>query len=49
MIDNKDSVQLSESCFNVCEVLDVAIQGKSAGSLNGSVRTALEDSERYFN
>ena len=49
MINNKDSVQLSESCFNVCEVLDTAIQGKNAGSLNESVRTALEDSERYFN
>ena len=49
MIDNKDSVQISESCFNVCEVLDVAIQGKNAGGLNESVRTALEDSERYFN
>jgi len=49
MIDNKDSVQLSVSCFNVCEVLDVAIQGKNAGGLDEFVRTALEDSERYFN
>jgi len=49
MINNKYSVQLSESCFNVCEVLDAAIRGKTAEDLNESVRTALEDSERYFN
>ena len=43
MIDDKDSVQLSEYCFNVCEVLKTAIQGTNADSLNVSVRVALED------
>jgi len=49
MINKKYSVQLSEACFNVCEALDAAIRGKIAEDLNESVRTALEDSERYFN
>ena len=46
MIDDKDSVQLSEYCFNVCEVLKGAVHGRSADSLNESVRVALEDLER---
>ena len=46
LIDDKDSVQLSEYCFNVCEVLKTTIQGRDADSLNGSVRVALEDLER---
>jgi len=41
MIDDKDSVQLSEYCFNVCGVVKTAIQGKNAGDLNESVRMAL--------
>ena len=48
MISNEDFLHLPESCFNVCKVLDAAIRGKNAEDLNGSVRTALEDSERYF-
>ena len=48
MINDKDFVQLSESCPNVYEVLDAAIQGKKADDLDESVRAALEDSERYF-
>ncbi|KAF9643955.1 hypothetical protein BDM02DRAFT_3175321 [Thelephora ganbajun] len=48
MINNKDSVQLSEHCFSVCEALKTAIQGKNADGLNESVRTALEDSERVM-
>jgi len=46
MIDDKDSVQLSEYCSSVCEVLKAAIQGRNAESLNESVRAALEDLER---
>jgi hypothetical protein len=46
MIDNKDSVQLSEYCFNVCETLKTAIQGRNADDLNGPVRAILEDLER---
>ena len=47
MIDDKDSMQLSEYCFNVCEVLKTVVQGRSADSLNESMRAALEDLERY--
>jgi len=47
MINNEDSVLLSEYCFNVCEALNAAIQGKKAEDLNESVRTALEDLGRY--
>ena len=46
MIDNEDSVQLSEYCFNVCAVLESAIQGKDVGNLNKYVRMALGDLER---
>lgn len=46
MIDDKDSMQLSEYCFNVCEVLKTVVQGRSADSLNESMRGALEDLER---
>ena len=41
MTDDKDSVQLSEYCFNVCGVVKAAIQGINAGDLNESVRMAL--------
>ena len=46
MIDDKDSVQLSEYCFNVCEVLKGVVRGRSADSLNESVRVALGDLEK---
>ena len=46
MVDDKDSVQLAEYCFDVCEALKTATQGKNADDLGESVRTALEDSER---
>ena len=46
MVDDKDSVQLSEYCFNVCEMLEMAIQGNNAGDLDESVRKALDDLER---
>ena len=46
MINNGDSVQLSEDCFNVCEVLSTVIQRTSTGSLNESVKVTLEDFER---
>ena len=45
MIDDKDSVQLSEYCFSVCDVLKTAIQGRDG--LDESVRVALEDLERW--
>jgi len=43
MINNEDSVLLSEYCFNVCQTLNATIQGKHADDLNESVRAALED------
>jgi len=46
MIDDKDSVQLSEYCFNVCDVLKTVVQGWDVESLNESVRSALKDLER---
>jgi hypothetical protein len=46
MVHDKDSVQLAEYCFDVCEALKTATQGKNADDLGESVRTALEDSER---
>lgn len=46
MIENKESVQLSEQCFNVCEILMDAIQGKDAGDLNDSETMAMKDLDR---
>ena len=47
MVANEDSVQLSDYCFDVCEVLKAAIQGRSTGSLSEATKTALEDLGRY--
>ena len=49
MTDNKDSVQLSEHCFNACEVLKTAVQGKNPDDLSESVRKALQDLGRCVN
>jgi hypothetical protein len=46
MIDDKDSVKLSEYCFGVCEALEAATRGENADDPNGLVRTALEDLAR---
>jgi len=46
-VDDKDSAQLSEYCFSVCETLELAIRGKSADDLSESVRMALKEIERY--
>jgi len=44
MIDDKDPMQLSEYCSNVCEELKTVIQGMDdANNLNESMRVALED------
>lgn len=45
MSDDEDSIQLSEYCFGVCEVLEMATQGESADDPDGFVWTALEDVE----
>ena len=46
MIDDKDSVQLSEYCFNVCEVVKTVVQGRNVESLDESMRVAIKDLER---
>ena len=46
MIDNEDSGQLSENCFNSCLVLEAAIRGENVGDIRGPVRTVLEDLDR---
>ena len=43
MIDDKDSVQLSEYCFDVCRELKTVIRGRNVDSLDESVRAALQD------
>jgi len=43
MIDDEDSVQLSEYCFSMCETLGAVTQGMNAEDLNDS---ALKDLER---
>ena len=42
MIGNKDSVQLSEYCFNVSEVLRTADRVKNTSDPNGSMRKAVD-------
>ena len=37
MIKNKDSVELSEYCFNMCEVLKTVIYGKNVDDLSEPV------------
>jgi hypothetical protein len=49
MIGDKESVQLSEYCFSLCEALETAVQGKNEDDLNTSVRAALESSKRCVN
>ena len=46
MVDDEDSIQLSEYCFNACEVLRTVVRGRNPDSLSESVRVALEDLER---
>ena len=43
---NKDSVQLSEYCFNICKALETTIQGRGVNDLEESVRMGLEELQR---
>ena len=43
MAADKDSVQICDYCFNVCETLNTTVQGENADDLNESVRVKLED------
>jgi len=47
MIDDGDSMRLCEYCFDVCEALGTAIQGKDVSELDETVRTAFKDFERW--
>ena len=47
MIVNKDSVQLSDYCFNACEALKTTIEVRNADHLDEYARVALEDLGRY--
>jgi len=46
MINDKDSVELSEYCFNVCEALKTVIRGRNTDDLSEPVRMALENLRR---
>ena len=46
MVDDKDSVQLSEYCFNVCEILRNTFRGKNASDVDESEKMAMEGLER---
>lgn len=46
IIDDSYSVELSEYCFDVCEVLKTVIQRNNIDNLNESMTTALGDLER---
>ena len=43
---NKDFMDLSEYCFNICNLLEITFRGKSAGDLNEPIRMAIKDLER---
>ena len=42
----KETIQLSEYCFDVCEALKATIQEGNMDDLGEFARTALEDVER---
>ena len=46
MIDDEDSVQLSERCFTACKTLKNTFQGRSANDINELENTAMKDLER---
>ena len=43
MVGDDGSVQLSQYCFSVCEVLNIAIRGRSVNDIDESTTKALED------
>jgi len=46
MSDNRDCVQLSEYCFDVCEALKTVLQGNHAGDPGEPIKVALVGLER---
>lgn len=40
-------MQLSEYCFNVCEIVMIAIKGKNMDDLSESARAILKELEKY--
>lgn len=49
MIDDGDSVRLSEYCFNVCGTLKTITHGKNTDDFSEPTRIALWDLERCVN
>ena len=49
MVTDKDSVQLSEYCFNVCETLKTRMRVENVDDLSEAARGALDDLERHVN
>ena len=47
MVDDKDSIQLAEYLFELCESLKTATQGKNTDELSGSMRVGLKEIERW--
>lgn len=47
MTRDKDSVQLSEYCFSVCETLKDGIQRRNIGDLSESEKVGMGDLERF--
>ena len=45
---NKDSVELSEFCSNMCETLKTAMQGKGGDDLSEPASMGLKELERYI-
>ena len=46
MANNKNSAKLSEFCFEMCETLKIAIQGRNADEFSKSMKVALAEIER---
>ena len=49
MIDDNAFVELAKSCVGVCHVLKTATEGRGEDGLNGPVRKAIQDLEKYVN
>ncbi|KAF9786165.1 kinase-like domain-containing protein [Thelephora terrestris] len=48
MIDDEHAMQLSECCFNACETMKGALQGKNPSDLTESEKATMENLERLI-
>lgn len=46
MINKKDSAKLSDFCFEMCETLNAAIQGRDGDELSDTIKVGLVEIER---